>query len=168
MRWNWVGVATVLCLGAVGLASTALAAEFDQTRPVAGLRQNLPQIYALVGARIVVAPGRVIELGNLVVRDGVIEAVGQDVVVPSEATRWDVSGKFIYPGLIDAYSETDVEGVDAHQAAGYWSEHVQPQRSVAVDLCGQCRSKSVVPQPGDHRAVGARPATASSRGRVRF
>jgi imidazolonepropionase-like amidohydrolase len=127
VRWR-VGVLGIL-LSAYG-AVTGFA-QFDETRPVDGLRDNLPRVYALVGARIVVAPGRVIECGNLVVRKGVIEAIGPDVVVPDDATRWDVVGKTIYPGLIDAYGETSMGEDDANGGAGYWSPQVQPQRSIA-------------------------------------
>ncbi len=46
-----------------------------------------------------------IDKGTLVLRDGVIEAVGADVEPPADARRWDVSGKTLYAGFIDAYSE---------------------------------------------------------------
>ncbi len=63
-----------------------------------------PRVHALVGGRIVVAPGKVIESGTVVVRDGVIAAVGAKVDVPADAHVWDVKGKTIYPGLVEAYS----------------------------------------------------------------
>ena len=131
MRTSWIGVTAAACLSLLGAACPARAAEFDQTRPVEGLRQNLPQIYAFANARIVVAPGRMLETGNLVVRDGVIVAVGKDVPIPSEATHWDLTGKVIYPGLIDALSEVDVDSAESKEGTGYWSPQVQPQRSVA-------------------------------------
>ena len=43
----------------------------------AAARAERPRIYAITGARIVTAPGKVIENGTLVLRDGLIEAVGQ-------------------------------------------------------------------------------------------
>ncbi|MCM2269659.1 MAG: imidazolonepropionase, partial [Thermoanaerobaculia bacterium] len=39
--------------------------------------------HALVGARIVVAPGRSLPSGTVVVRDGVIAAVGSNLAVPA-------------------------------------------------------------------------------------
>jgi hypothetical protein len=63
-----------------------------------------PRVHALVGARIVAAPGRVIESGTVVLRDGVIVAVGARVEVPADARVWDLKGMTIYPGLVESYS----------------------------------------------------------------
>lgn len=51
----------------------------------AELRQPAPGTHALVDVRIVTQPGRVIESGTVVIRDGVIVAVGSDVSPPSDA-----------------------------------------------------------------------------------
>lgn len=48
-----------------------------------------------------VANGR-IEGGTIVVQDGLIAAVGTDVVVPRDLRVIDCEGQMIYPGLIDA------------------------------------------------------------------
>jgi imidazolonepropionase-like amidohydrolase len=69
-----------------------------------GLRDNTPRWHAITGARIVVAPGKVIENGTLVMRDGRITAVGADVVVPSGARIWKLEGRSIYAGFIDVAS----------------------------------------------------------------
>ncbi len=60
-----------------------------------------PRIYALTNAKIVVAPGKTIEKGTIVLRDGLIEAVGENITIPPDAVQIDASGKTIYPGLID-------------------------------------------------------------------
>src|SRR2546425_2277578 len=62
-----------------------------------------PRIHAIVGARLVVAPGQVIERGTLVMRDGVITAVGAGVPVPADARVWAGDSLTIYSGLIDAF-----------------------------------------------------------------
>src|SRR5688572_10454310 len=78
------------------------------TVPPEGLRDNTPAVHALVNAKVVVAPGKAIEKGTVVVRDGVIVAVGPagEVEVPADARVWELAGKTVYPGLIDAYGET--------------------------------------------------------------
>lgn len=58
--------------------------------------------YALTNVRIVTAPGRVIERGTVVIRDGRIAAVGANVPVPAGVVRMDLGGHTVYPGLIDA------------------------------------------------------------------
>ncbi len=60
-------------------------------------------VQALTGVRIVVAPGKVIESGTVVIRDGVIEAAGADVQPPPDARVRDRSGLTVYSGLIDPY-----------------------------------------------------------------
>ncbi|HKG13092.1 MAG TPA: amidohydrolase family protein [Pyrinomonadaceae bacterium] len=58
--------------------------------------------YALTGARIVTVSGPVIERGTVVVRDGLIAAVGANVSAPPDARVIDGSGLTVYPGVIDA------------------------------------------------------------------
>jgi imidazolonepropionase-like amidohydrolase len=62
-----------------------------------------PRVHAIVGARIVPAPGQVIPRGTVVMRDGVITAIGANVPVPADARIWDGDSLTVYPGLIDAY-----------------------------------------------------------------
>jgi imidazolonepropionase-like amidohydrolase len=119
------------------------------TRPVEGLRENTPEIHALTGARIVVAPGRVIEKGTLVIRDGVIEAAGADVAVPDDARVWDLSGKTLYPGLVEAYTTASLNSELAKNGAPHWSELVTPQLHVGehytrdADVSKKLRSQGV-------------------------
>jgi imidazolonepropionase-like amidohydrolase len=65
------------------------------------LRADAPNVYAIRGARIVTAAGAPIESGTIVIRRGVIDAVGADVSVPPEASVIDGKGLTVYPGLID-------------------------------------------------------------------
>jgi len=55
----------------------------------------------LRGARIVTAAGATIESGTIVIRRGLIDAVGPAVTPPSDADIIDGSGLTVYPGLID-------------------------------------------------------------------
>src|SRR5689334_6254881 len=64
---------------------------------------STPRVHAIVGARLVTAPGQVIERGTIVIRDGVITAVGADVPVPADARIWQADSLTIYSGLIDAF-----------------------------------------------------------------
>jgi N-acetylglucosamine-6-phosphate deacetylase len=119
-------------LGALPFLLTANALPAPPTtRPAEGLRENTPDVHALVGGRIVVSPGRVIESGALVIRDGVIEAVGENVSPPADARVWDCKGKTLYPGLIDAFTETKTEPAMVASGAPYWNEQVTPQLHVA-------------------------------------
>src|SRR5687767_11532522 len=61
------------------------------------------RVQAIIGARIEIGDGRVIEKGNVVMRDGIITAVG-DAPVPKGAETLDGTGLTVYPGFIDAYT----------------------------------------------------------------
>lgn len=61
------------------------------------------RVHVLRDARIIVAPGRVIPRGTLVLRDGRIEAVGEHPAVPRDAQVHDMAGKVIHAGFIDPY-----------------------------------------------------------------
>ena len=58
--------------------------------------------YALTNVRIVTAPGKVIEKGTVLTRDGRIAAVGANVVIPAGVVKLDLAGHTVFPGLIDA------------------------------------------------------------------
>jgi imidazolonepropionase-like amidohydrolase len=48
----------------------------------------------------------------VLVRDGVIVAVGADVTIPAGATRIDATGKVVTPGLIHSTTELGVVEID--------------------------------------------------------
>src|SRR5262249_28343465 len=58
-------------------------------------------IIAIRGARIVPGNGVPIDSGTVVIRRGMIEAVGSSVSVPGDADVIDGKGLTVYPGLID-------------------------------------------------------------------
>jgi N-acetylglucosamine-6-phosphate deacetylase len=102
-----------------------------QTAPPQGIRPAELRTHAIVDATVVVAPGRTVEHATVVIRDGVIAAVGADATVPPGARLWPASGLTVYPGLIDAAvlvdPAPDVAGEGAH-----WNSRVWPQRSMAA------------------------------------
>ncbi len=65
-----------------------------------------PAAYAIKGARIVPVAGEPIEAGTVVVRDGVIAAVGpvDRVEVPFDAEVIEGKGLIVYPGFLDLYT----------------------------------------------------------------
>ena len=65
--------------------------------------QSHPAV-AIRNAKIVTVSGPVINKGTLVVRNGLIEAVGENVAVPADAMLVEGEGLTVYPGLIDALS----------------------------------------------------------------
>jgi imidazolonepropionase-like amidohydrolase len=83
-------------LGCLFWALAPLQADLPRTG------EFVPRIFALKNAKITTAPGEVIEKGTLVIRDGLIVAVGKDVDVPADADAIDCEGLSVYAGFIDA------------------------------------------------------------------
>ena len=67
-------------------------------------RRSGVDTYAITNARIVTVSGATIDRGTVVVRDGLIDAVGANVNAPPDARVIDGTGLTIYPGLIDSYT----------------------------------------------------------------
>jgi N-acetylglucosamine-6-phosphate deacetylase len=129
--WYRFRLSVLGCLPAMVFISGHVPAAPPTTAPVEGLRQNTPAVHALVNVRIVPEPGKVIEKGTIVVRDGVIEAAGPDVKPPADARMWDLAGKTVYAGLIDAYSEITIPAEARRAGAPHWNPQIAPQLDAA-------------------------------------
>jgi imidazolonepropionase-like amidohydrolase len=81
------------------------------------LNAEAPGTYALRDARIVRVSGPVIEHGTVIVRDGLIEAVGDNITPPADAWVVDCKGLTVYPGLIDALSNWGMTNTPAATTA---------------------------------------------------
>ena len=101
------------------------------------------QSYAITNARIVTVSGPAIEKGTVVVRDGLIAAVGTDVKAPADAQVFDGSGMTVYPGFVDALTNVGV----------------QPARPQATPTPGGGAPAAAAPAPGSNSnyPVGLRP-----------
>jgi hypothetical protein len=114
-----------------------------QTTPVEGLRQNPPGVHALTNAVVVVSPGRVVRGGTVLIRDGLIEAVGANVRVPADARVWDLTGRTLYAGFIDAYSDVGMRGAMTQEeradrrGAVHWNPQVRAFTDAASDFAAE-------------------------------
>ncbi|UCE41482.1 MAG: amidohydrolase family protein [Candidatus Aminicenantes bacterium] len=69
--------------------------------PILRSEEDLHRVWAVKDCRIVTQAGPLIEKGTVVIRNGLIEAVGAQVAIPSDAEVVDGSRLTVYPGLID-------------------------------------------------------------------
>jgi len=67
---------------------------------------------AIRGGTILTGTGETIENGSILIRDGKIVEVGQNLNVPTDATLIDASGQFVMPGIIDAHSHIAAESIN--------------------------------------------------------
>src|SRR5262249_31452702 len=91
----------------IAAAVVSLVATAADPGLAAGQMPAAP-VYAIQGAKIVTA-GTTIDKGNLVMRNGLIEEVGANAGVPSDAVIIDGSNLTAYPGLIDMMNTSAVE-----------------------------------------------------------
>ncbi len=113
--------------------TTVLAATPQQVPPSDDIRTPDLRRDAIVGATVTTRPGESIENATILLRDGLIEAIGETIEIPAGYRVHDASGLRIYPGFIDASVErsagTELER--ARRGAGaHWNERIVPQVSM--------------------------------------
>ena len=95
---------------------------------------------AIIGAHVFTGTGTELESGPVLIRDGKIEAVGDNLAAPAGYDVVDAHGEWVTPGIIDVHSHLGVypsPAVQAHSdgneatdpdTAQVWAEHsVWPQ-----------------------------------------
>ncbi len=140
--------------------------------PFPSTYRPLPSETMLIrGATIFTGDGGRIDDGDLLVRDGKIAELGQDLVVPDGAMEIDASGKWLTPGIIDTHSHLGVYAsprvaaqADGNEAtapvtAEVWAEHsVNPKDpGFAAALAGGVTSMQIL--PGSANLIGGRSVT---------
>jgi hypothetical protein len=85
------------------VAGTTLALQQDpvELAPVS-------RTYALTGVNIIQAPGRKIDMGTVVIKNGLVHAVGKNVSIPPDAIVIKADSMYVYAGFIDGLSRTGV------------------------------------------------------------
>ncbi len=129
--------ASLSLLGLSVLLSSGLQAQqSSRTEPVTGLRANSSGFHALVGARVITAPGQVLNNATIVIRDGLITAVGSNVPTPAGARVWDLKGQTVYPGFIDAHADLGMDAVPAGGDVGptHWNPQVRAWYSTTANF----------------------------------
>src|SRR5438132_3050120 len=63
---------------------------------------DAPGVYAITGGTVHPVNGPDIPSGVVIIRDGLIEAVGANIPIPADAATIDAKNAHVYPGLIDA------------------------------------------------------------------
>ena len=124
-------IATALIVLLLGVAFVPFTAQSQR---------NSLDIYAITNARIVTVSGATIERGTVVMRDGLIEAVGANVAPPADARVIDGAGLTVYPGMIDSSTSLGIPqpspspGASPVGGGGGGFAQLRPQTSTTVAL----------------------------------
>jgi imidazolonepropionase-like amidohydrolase len=140
------------------------------TLAIAAARASLPHSYAITNVRIVSGAGAVIDSGTVVIRHGVIEAVGAAVTAPADAQAIVGKGLTVYPGLIDLASHAglDVPGAPAPQSpeSREVTERWKRQQLVRANIVAADLLKADSPELLQAAAAGITSALVAPRGEV--
>lgn len=126
--------------------------------------------FALRGARIHTVTGPVIESGIVVVEDGKITGVGDEISIPTGLRIFDVSGKTVIPGLIDEHSHL---GVYDFGDANEFTEPIGPEHRALDALHLEVRDwteavkggvTTIVTGPGSGERMGGQSITIKTFG----
>jgi imidazolonepropionase-like amidohydrolase len=127
-------------------AFAALALASLPAAAAAQVRMTVPpqsERIALQGATIHTVTNGVIENGTIVFNNGLITAIGTDVEIPAGTRVVDVSGKHIYPGLIDAYSTVGIAEIGAVDMSNDVNEVGDFNPNVRTDVAVNAESRHI-------------------------
>ena len=102
--------------------------------------------YAIKGGTVVTVTGATIQKGTVIIRNGLIEAVGADIPIPGDARVMDATGMTVYPGLIDAYTNIGL-GAPAPTPAQGGRGGGPPAPPVPANPALACRSAALNRRP---------------------
>ncbi|MDX1629449.1 MAG: amidohydrolase, partial [Fulvivirga sp.] len=86
----------------LGIFPLSIYGQDDKIAPVTNT-------YAITNVNIIQAPGRKIELGTVVISDGLIQSVGKSVAIPANAKIIKADSMYLYAGFIDGLSHVSIE-----------------------------------------------------------
>lgn len=127
-----LAAAAALVLGSPAAQAQEVVPAAPQNRPV-----------ALVGGTIHTVANGVIANGTIVFDGGRITAVGANVAVPAEAERIDISGKHVYPGLIDAFSTMGITEIGSVDVTNDTSELGNVNPNVRAEVAVNAESRHI-------------------------
>lgn len=127
--------AGIICLAAS--MPIALSAQVGMTVPKQSQRT------ALRGATIHTVTKGVIQNGTIIFDAGKIIAVGANIEIPAGTKIVDVTGKHIYPGLIDAYSTVGISEIGAVDMSNDVNEVGDFNPNVRTDVAVNAESRHI-------------------------
>lgn len=112
-----------LLLG-ISLATSQLSAQV--TFPRNDVLDERAGAYAFTNATLIVNHNTTLDAATMLIRDGIIERVGANIAVPAGYTTIDLKGKYVYPGLVDIYTNYGLPKVERPSGGGFGSrEQIQ-------------------------------------------
>lgn len=97
-----------------------------QTEPLVDIQHVTPRVFLLKNGIVHTQPGQTIDNGCVLIRNGLIEYVGNETPRADDATVVDLAGAHLYAGFIDSWLEVDTKDVKP-TFRSHWSSKVHPE-----------------------------------------
>lgn len=133
---------------------------------------------AFTNARINTITKGVIENGTIIIEEGKIKAIGENLEIPADAQLIDCTGKWITPGLVDAHTHLGVyeesiawAGADGNESTDPSTPHVRaldainPTEQGFVDAY-QAGVTTAQVMPGSANVIGGEMSIVKTYGRI--
>ena len=121
----------IFLIGFIFLSGTALHIKAQATYPVNDVANPKNGCYAFTNATIVKDAQTTLQNAILVIRQGKIEAVGNNITIPKDAVVIECNGKYIYPAFIDIYSDYGMPATERLQTAGGAADFFRTQQLIS-------------------------------------
>jgi len=111
-------IARFVTIKSVCVTLTSIAAALALLIQPSTARLDSHGAIAIKDAQIVTGSGKTISKGTIVMRDGLITAVGENAKIPADARVIEGAGLTVYPGLIDGYTSLGLTAAAPPQTQG--------------------------------------------------
>lgn len=107
--------------------------------PVNGVAETLNNSFVLTNITIIVSPEKTIQNGTIIVRDGIIAAVGDKLTIPNDLPLINGNEKVLVPSFIELFSDIGTTALTANNRNGspqflskkngpyHWNEAIHPE-----------------------------------------
>lgn len=116
------------------IAAAALCLTAPPSR--LGAEDNLHRVWAVKDCAVIMPSGAPLAKANVVIRDGLVEAVGAGIAIPPDAEVIDGAKLTVYPGLIDAAGQSLIKFPEEKfdQAKYYSGEFNDKDRGISPEV----------------------------------
>jgi imidazolonepropionase-like amidohydrolase len=132
----------------LALCGSISISKGQSSHPVLGLHDGTPHAHAFTNCTLVPAPGQKIEGATLLVRDGIVENLGKNVLIPNGFHVQDLKGAWVFPGFIDPFTNYGLKRESGRPGNPFgapryttatpgpytWNEALRPQVDAATIL----------------------------------
>jgi imidazolonepropionase-like amidohydrolase len=128
-------IACAVLVVAAAFAAMPVVAQ-QSTLPSEGVAERPLRHVALVNARVVTEPGRILDNATVLIQDGRIVAVGPRVRIPDGVERRDVAGATVFPGFVESISTLGLPKDHHRGGIKSGSPGQQPPHDQQAELAG--------------------------------